>query len=322
MLRRILGSRLIGIQIATLLALGCGSVPPHPRIDSLEPGFSGRLARAHLESLEGLYPRLAGSHADTIARAYLSREFRGVGAEIRVLPEGSRHHLIAEQKGLSEDVVLLIAAYPVFESGVWIDDSGAALLLEFARVMGSKRLPYTLAFALAETRPLRIAPAQGPPGPEPGWRPILTLAAARGRLREAGRSLARGLEAEGEASRVRAVIVFDTSARPGLRVTRDLRSLPEFRRLFWESAAALGFGAMFPPDADWASPESLHLGFRERSMNRVLALVHVEAAREDPLVMRIPGEALPEMFDAIGAVSVEALTKLMRRFEKVDAFSR
>ncbi len=323
MLSRVPGWRLLAVGIAALLALGCAPVPPHPQIDSLEPGFSGRLAHAHLETMEGLYPRLPGSHGDEIARAYLAQEFRGVGTKLRVLVEGDRRHLIAEQKGVSDDVVLLVAAYPALQSGSWIDDSGAALLLEFARVLGSTRLPYTLGFALAETRPAQTPPPDDPAGADPSWRPVLTPVAARGRLIESGHSLARAIEGEGGARRVRAVIVFDTSAQAGLHVARDLRSHPEFRRLFWESAAALGFGSMFPPEGDWTSPDSLHLGFRERSMDRVLALVHVRAGLADPVATRSPADALPPgMFDSIGAVTVEALTKLMRRFEKVDAFLR
>lgn len=324
MMRRILGLRLLGVQIATLLVLGCTAVPPHPQIDSLEQGFSGRLARAHLKSLEGLYPRLIGSRGDTLARAYLAREFRLVGAKIRVLVDGDRHHLIAEFKGVSDDVVLLVAPYPALQSGAWIDDSGAALLLEFARVVGSAPLPYTLDFALAETRPVSVSRPGDPVRSDPSWRPVLTPVAARGRLSEAGHSLARGIETEGEASRVRAVIVFDTSAHAELRFARDLRSHPEFRRLFWESAAALGFDSVFPPDGNWTAPDSLHLGFQERSMDRVLALVQVkvEEGNGDPIAMQTPAEVSPGMFDSIGAVTVKALSKLMRRFEKVDAFSR
>lgn len=58
-------------------------------------------------------------------------------------------------------------------------------------------------------------------------------------------------------------------------------------------------------------------------MDRVLALVHVERDVVDPDPMRNPAEApLPGIFDSVGTVSVEALLRLMRRFEKVDAFSR
>jgi hypothetical protein len=325
MKRRILGFRRLEARIAMLfiLALGCMPVPPHPQIDSLEEGFSGRLARAHLGSLEGLYPRFPGSQHDKIARAYLTREFRLVGAKIRILEDGDQRHFIAEFRGVSDDIVLLVAAYPALESGDRIDDSGAALLLEFARVLGSPRPPYSLVFALAETRPVPNSPLDDSKGPEwKDWQPVATPSAARDRLSEAGRSLARGIEAEGAASRVRAVVVFDTSADAESSVVRDLRSHPEFRRLFWESAAGLGFGSMFPPDADWASPDSLHLGFRERSMDRVLALVQADGDPVYPVTLRSASPVSGEMFDSVGVVTVEALSKLMRRFEKVDAFSR
>jgi len=321
-MRRIPGLRRFGVLIGVLLALGCMPVPPHPQIDSLEPDFSDRLARAHLEALEGLFPRLPGSRGDKIARAYLTREFRVAGAKTRVLVDGDRRHLIAEKPGDSDDVVLLVAPYPALRTGAWIDDSGAALLLEFARVVGSARLPYTLGFALAEIRPAEVTPAVDPAGADPNWRPVLTPVAARWRLSEAGHSLARGIESVKGGSRIRAVIVFDTSADAGLQVARDLRSHPEFRRLFWESAATLGFDSVFPPDGDWTSPESLHLGFREREMDRTLALVHLEVGNANSLATRAPGEDFPVMFDAIGSVTVDALSKLMRRFEKVDAFSR
>jgi hypothetical protein len=324
MKRRIPGSRRLGARITVLLliALGCTPVPPHPQIDSLEEGFSGRLARAHQESLESLYPRFPGSQNDEVARAYLAREFRLIGAKIRVLEERDQRHLIAEFQGVSDDIVLLAAAYPALESGDWIDDSGAALLLEFARVLGSPRPSYTLVFTLIETRPVPNAPPDDSAGADPGWRPVLTPVAARGRLSEAGRSLASGIEAEGVASRVRAVIVFDTSAEAGRSVARDLRSHPEFRRLFWESAARLGYGSMFPPDANWSSPDSLHLGFKEHSMDRVVALIHIEGDPVDAITLRPTRSVSSEMFDSVGIVTVEALSKLMRRFEKVDDFSR
>lgn len=324
MKRRVTGLRLLGAKVAIplVLALGCMPVPPHPRIDSLEEGFSGRLARAHSESLEGLYPRFPGSRSDKIARVYLAREFRRVGAKTRVLEEGDQRHLIAELEGASDDILLLVAAYPALESGVWIDDSGAALLLEFARVLGAARPPYTLIFALAETRPPSILLPENSAEADSDWQTVASPAAARGRLLEAGRGLAGAIEAEGVASRVRAVIVFDTSADAGLSVALDLRSHPEFRRLFWESAGGLGYASMFPPDANWASPDSLHLGFKEHSMDRVVALVHVEEDHSDLMQTRTEDPVSAEMFESVGIVTLEALSQLMGRFEKVDAFSR
>ena len=57
-------------------------------------------------------------------------------------------------------------------------------------------------------------------------------------------------------------------------------------------------------------------------MDWVLALVHEQDGEFDPARTRVYGEVSAETFDSIGVVTVEALTKLMRRFEKVDAFSR
>ena len=86
----------------------------------------------------------------------------------------------------ADDVVLLVAAYPTLESGAWIDDSGAALLLEFARVMGSPRPAYTLVLALAETRPASISQPDGESRADSGWQPVTTPAVARGLLADAG----------------------------------------------------------------------------------------------------------------------------------------
>jgi hypothetical protein len=314
--------RLLGVQLAIVLALGCSAVPPHPKIGSIEQGFSSRLARAHLVSLDGLYPRFPGSRDDTIVRSYLMREFHRVGAKTAESAEGDRRHLIAELKGVSKDVILLVAPYPALESRVWIDDSSAVLLLEFARVFGADRLPYTLRFALAETRPIRIIPTGITPSADPTWKALVSAGAARRRVSEAGRSLARAIEAEGGTGRIRAVITFDTSVRSGRPIARDLRSHPEFRKVFWQSASELGFDSTFPPESDWASPESLHLGFRERSMDRVLALVDETRTSADPIPTATLAEFSPGSFESIGAVTAEALLRLMRRFQKVDAFSR
>jgi hypothetical protein len=322
MSRRFWGWQSLGLHAALLSAISCTPVPTHPQIDGLESGFSGRLARAHLRSIGEKYPRYPGSNQDSITRSYLVREFRHVGAVVRELVDGGRRHLVAEFEGKSDDVVLLVAAYSNLHSSDWVDDSGAAILLELARVFGSRPQPYTLRFALAETWPAEIAPRDESGGSESKWAPVLTVQDSRMRLTEAGRSLARGIETAGSPDRVRAVLVFDTSARGRRRMGRDLGSHPEFRRVFWQSASALGFESTFPPDAGWSSSESLQIGFHERSMDRVLALVHQDADSDRGTSILPAGEASPGMFESVGAVSVEGLSRLMRRFEKVDAFSQ
>jgi len=330
------GGRLIRLcALVSLCAsfLACLSIPPHPRPrDYVGVGkdFSGELALAHSQALRGLGPRLPGSESDRIARAYLAREFRRNGAKPRELAGGASTHLIAENRGRSRDVILLVAAYPVLGSGDWVDDTGAGVVLELARAFESTSQPYTLGFALAETRPSRATTEAGIiPTPSQGedltalWEPVTDQRAARRLVVEAGRELAIAIEAAGEPDRIRAIIVLDLSGHRDLRIVRDLHSHPGFRKIFWRSAARLGQDSIFPSDESWDAPGSLHLGFQERSMNRILALVDI-APREDELAVSAPTRSRPTRSDleAFGRVVVEALGTLMRRFEKVDAFSR
>jgi hypothetical protein len=348
--RRLRASFALSTVILTGLAvLACTSLPRHPRPSDFEgigQGFSGRLVEAHLAALAGLGERRPDTESDELARAYLAREFRLSGAKSGQLDGGDREHLIADLAGESPDIVLLVAAYPVLGSANWVDEVGAAVLVELSRVLGSREQPYTLRFALAETRPSSTelttplaTPSATPSstGSRDDGQPVSKAAGsrdasniARELLIEAGRELVRGLEAEGQTERFRAIIVLDLSLRPNLVFARDLRSHPGFREIFWASAAQLGFEAMFPPDADWTSPSGLQLGFRERSMDRILVLVDADADADVASVARERGgaargsdsESTERALESFGRVLVDALGSLMARLEKVDAFSR
>jgi len=234
--------------IVALLAIACSAVPPSPRLSGPSNRFSGEVAQAHAVSLAALGPRLPGSKADGLARRYLTREFRAAGATVRVAADAGLRHLLAEIAGDSPDALLLVAAYPDLERDEWIGDSGAALLLELARVLSQQRPRYTLQFALAETRPAvgDVYAGQGGQKRSGIWLPVDSPMKARSRIVAAGESLARALVAEGDLERLRGVLVFDAPARPGLRFARDLRSYPVYRDVFWQSASALGFDSTFP----------------------------------------------------------------------------
>ncbi len=304
--------------------LACSSLPPHPKFLPSDRGFSDEIAQAHLENLAGLGPRLPGSEADQAARGYIEREFRLVGARIGRLEFDGYRHLIAEIPGASEDSILLVAPYSTLGSDEWVDDSGAALLLELSRVLASDPTPYTVRIALAETRPTEgqgtsgtaVSAARGPIG----------SSLARQRVSLAGVSLANALDASGGLWGLRAVIAFEPRAGVATRMARDLRSHPVFRSVFWEAAAALGHGASFPSDAGWRSPAGLQGAFRARGLGQVLALVDETTARAELLAG--PGERErppldpPAGLEPVGSVTLEALSRLMRRFERADAFSK
>jgi hypothetical protein len=56
-------------------------------------------------------------------------------------------------------------------------------------------------------------------------------------------------------------------------------------------------------------------------MDRVLAFVDERGPGLDGAARQRPEEASADDLAALGAVTVEALSRLMHRFEKVDAFS-
>ena len=316
------GLILCGLVVA-LLAIACSALPPSPQQRGLSDQFSGAVAQAHAVSLAALRPRLPGSKADELARRYLTREFRASGAKVRIAADGELRHLVAEITGDSPDALLLVAAYPDLERDDWIGDSGAALLLELARALSHQRPRYTLRFALAETRPAPgdVDAAQAGENKSGIWLPVDSPVKARLRIVAAGESLARALVAEGDFERLRGVVVFDAPARPGLRIARDLRSHPVYRDVFWQSASALGFDSTFPSDGGWASPLSLHLGLRGRSIDRVLALVDEAWARPELEAQPVLLANSASTFESVGLVTVEAVGRIMHRLARVDAFA-
>ena len=283
------------------------------------------MAQAHLENLMDLGPRLPESEADLAARRYLAREFLLVGAKLAPLRGEQDRHLLATISGRSEDAVLLVAPYPALGSDRGVDDSGAVFLLEMARLLAGETPAYTVHIALAYAQP--VPPSEAVDGEVAV--DAEDESSIRGRARAstwaAGYSLASALEASGRLKGVRAVIAFELRAGPTPRMARDLRSHPIFRSIFWEVARELGYADSFPFDAGWRSPKGLQEAFLDRGIHQIVGLVdeatartELEAGREEFEVSR--GEFALGM-EPIGSVTLEALARLMRRFERIDAFS-
>lgn len=325
------------LLVLVILVSGCSAGPPPlPDLDVPEDRFSTALAQAHLDALASLGPRWPGSRADELARDYLTRAFRRSGATVETLESGDRRHLVAGIEGESADLLLLVAPYPLLGPAEWVDDAGAVLLLELARLLGAAPPPYTVRLALAETRPRRSEGGRGeedepaereedePAEGEAAWIPVERGAEARERVEAAGRDLAAAIGPSGllGPGALRAVIAFEPRARAELRFARDLRSHPVFRDVFWETAGVLGYEQAFPPNAGWSSPGGLHAGLGALESDLVLALA-AEGADAPELAAALRGAEVSALgLEPLGRVTVEALARLMRRFEKVDAFGR
>lgn len=308
-------------------SVSCSAIPPPPQISPPTNFFSDPVARAHLRALAGIGPRWPGDAADEMARQYLRREFESSGGKVRSLDAQGRNHILVEIPGRSEASLLLVSPLQALGSTDWVDDSGPALFLELVRVLAADVPAYTLRFALSATGPSPAAP-----GDESKQRIPEDPIEARRLVFEAGQSLVEALRAEGKLDRVRVIVVLEPRASSRPRIDGDLRSHPVFRKIFWSAAADLGETAAFPIEPGWSSPLGLQSVFYESGLDQVVALIDETSARTELLseavstrLARSGGGAAPDRVQTdglspIGRVTLEALGRLIKRFEKVDAF--
>ena len=296
-----------GLLVVVLAA--CSNLPPPPEIDASADRFSPERARAHYAALAGIGTRPPGIDATERARAYLARELRWAGAELDPgQNDDADGSLVARLPGPSSDRVLVVAPWVPVGAQSGVDDAGVAILLELARALSRNAPPYTVVLVAAEV-------ALSEPSAADARR-------TREAVREAGAGLIRRIEAKDGLRGLRAVLVLEPRAVEGTRVARDLRSHPVFRDLFWRTAARLGHADAFPSDAHWATPEGIQGAFLSAGYGQVLSLVEVGTDRPAPSEDGRPAGPGPGAFEPVGTVAYEGLVQLMRRLERIDAFSQ
>lgn len=316
------------------LVLACGGSPPvaqdPPPVELavVEPGdvFSKELAWGDLEFLAALGPRPPGSDAAVGARRHLRDRLEGWGIEVRdvttdlEVETGEKmvlEHLVATLPGRSADRFVLVAPY---DSGVYTDfafrgvndgASGAALLVEIARVLAGRDLPYTvdLVWLAGEGR---LGTALGPDSD----------------LRWLGSvSLADQWNSEGRLEGVRLLVSFNRVCDADLRIARDLGSHRAHREEFWRSARRLGRSAAFPMDAPYESFDASHTAFERFGLRRVVAIEDTAfGGAEPPGLYAGEGDSIEHCsaasLETVGVVALEALETIGKRLAKIDRFSR
>jgi hypothetical protein len=339
--------RVIGpLPLCSLLALagvglaGCGTAPvpgepsarpvqdavpaPEPTPPPLDV-FSGERAWSDLEALASS-PRVSGTGGSARAREYLTRELSGLGLEtaeitttrhVEGLPDVTLRHVSARLPGESPRLFLLVAAYdssrfPDFDFlGVNDGASGAALLLELARVLSTRDLPYTveLLFLDGEGR------ADGLEGPGAArWHGSNTVAA---QMAEAG-----------TLDDVRMLVAFHRVCDTDLQIARDLSSHRMHREEFFKAARGVGRPDAFPTDLGFESPTTSHTAFRERGVRTAVAITDTRYGGDG-----VPGawsespedtleHCSPESLATVGLVTLDALDTIGRRLEKIERFTR
>ena len=315
-------------SIATAPATTSGSAAGAP-VEAVSVGrFSGQRAWKHLEALATIGPRAVGTPGAAKARQYISSELAALGLEAKPLPKelqfGSEEertvlelvNLVALIPGNSSDQILLIAPYDSAHhenfrfDGVNDGASGAAVLLELARVLVAKPLPYTTKFVFLDGEAPFGRGAEGD----------------RASALLGSRSVADAMEQAGEFSKVRLLLHLNRVSDADLRIARDRFSHRIYRDAFWRRAGRLGHREVFPVDDDFEAPGSGHRAFFERGMRRVVTIEdtgfgdgETELARysEEDTLDRSSAESLA----IVGEVVLSGLRDISASLEQIDRFS-
>jgi len=315
--------------LTAFLGLACAEVPP-PAPPAPDPSrFSGERAWEHLERLAELGPRVSGTPEAEEARSYIRAELEAMGLEpnplsfhVNVdLADGGVEKVAFEtiravMPGESDDLVVLAAPFDsrYFESfthvGANNGASGAALLLEMARVLSVDPIPYTVWLAFLD----------GESAHAEDTRPDERFLGSRALVGE--------IEEVAALSRVRLMVYFNQVADRDLVIARDLLSDRVVRSAFERAARGLGHESVFPPDQPFSRPEGGHQAFRFVGFRRVMIVMDDRfGGDEAPGVYRHTEEDTlercdPASLEIVGTVTNAGLRDVVALLRKVDRYSR
>lgn len=326
----------LGLWLAVgLLLVGCQSIEPsnpRPRVTNRlvptagQAQFSASAAWKHMRALNQFGTRVSGSTGSLRTRAYLRGNLEDFGIALQVhrvsVVVGSRKaieltHLTAVIPGRSPDVLLLAAHYDTVlgssEAPRSNDQraSGAALLLELARVLAAGTTPaYTIWLSWIDGDALQAG------------------SGASSLVRSGSQSLLDEWQREEQFSRIRIAIFFGNVGHRDLPFVRDIDSPRIYREIFWEAGRDLGFGEAFPADSQYEQLDTGRPTFAKASLRASIALANQRApkgdgsdsagGRETDVWARRPSAG----FEAVGNVTLEALARIAAKLGRIDQFAR
>jgi Zn-dependent M28 family amino/carboxypeptidase len=247
---------LAALVLLAVAAATAAQAPPPSRVD-------GRVALRHVERLVAIGPRVAGSSGGERARGYIVGELRRAGLEPEVQPfEADTPHgrmrmanIVVRLAGRRPDVIMLAGHYDTkyFTSfrfvGANDGGSSAALLIELARRLASAPRAYTVWLVWFDGEEARET-----------WTATDSLYGSR--------HLAAELERTGRLPR--AMVLVDMIGDRDLQIRRETASTKWLTDILWASAARLGHGAHFLPDA--MPVEDDHAPFLKRGVPAALLI--------------------------------------------------
>jgi glutaminyl-peptide cyclotransferase len=319
------------VLAAAALGLACGSPPPEPEPEpdaarAEESGeFSAELAWSQLEELASA-PRTLGSDGAAAARDLITTRLGASGITVETLTTTVESkgfgplvltHLVAVLPGASPDRIVLVAPY---DSGSYEDyafvgandgASGAAVLLEMARVLAGRERPYTVELVWLE--------GEGRLGHGSGEERDLRWLGSRG--------LAERWAETGHIAGIRLLVAMNRVCDADLHIARDSGSHREFRESFWRAAHRLGLSDAFSASRSYESVESSHLAFRQRGVRQVVAIADTALGGDDAPgryagKQDVIAHCSRDSLAVVGRVAIEAVGSISAQLAKIDRFAR
>jgi len=303
-------------------------LPPGPAVGGRSGAFSADAAWKHLEALAAIGPRASGTEGAAKARAYLREQLTSLGLEVEPQsttlsfdsgdePDFELVNLETTIPGDSPDLIILAAPYDSayqesFEYlGVNDGASGAALLLEFARVLAANPLPYTVRLYFLDGE----APLGRGDGEDAETRLLGSMAAAI------------VLESSQELAAIRLLLLLNRVSDADLRIARDRFSHRTHREAIWRAAAELGYVDVFPPAAEFEAPVAGHRSFIDRGMRRTVVIVDPNFGGEEAPDLADHSEedtldrSSPRSLEIVGKVTLAGLESITAGLVRIDRFS-
>jgi len=240
------------------------SAPPQAAEDATPPektgGFDGKRAFAHVAKQVSFGPRPSGSPALAHLQEYLLWELKSYGCNVETddfsadTPVGRLRmkNILVKIPGEKPGVILLGTHYDtlLMEDFVGADDAGSstALMLELARLLCPQRGKYAVWIAFFDGEEAMKH-----------WSDTDS--------RYGSRQMAARLSTSGDIKKIRAVLLADIVGGRNAQFLRESSSTPVLIDLVWNTAAKLGYSAIFRNDA--TSAEDDHDSFLKRGVPAV-----------------------------------------------------
>jgi len=306
--------------VCSTLALGCaaffGEAPPPA--EPAPPPFSGERAFAHLERLVALGPRVAGTPGADRARGYVRSELEALGLIVHEdafrwsptpdAPSLALANLWGDIPGAEPGLFVVATPLdgpPGDTPGANEGGSGAALLLELARVLHDRPLAYTVRLLFLDAELLDDETA------------FLGSEHAH-----------HGLSESGALGTLRLLIYLHQVGDRELEIRRDLHSDRALRNEFFAAARGSGHAATFTIAAPFDDVRLGHRVFADHRFRRVIALADLRyGGSEVPGVhWRTPSDDLAhcsaESLATVGTVVLAGLERAAERQLVVDRATR